>query len=288
MAARNKKRKSPEQRQRDRSRRLRDWIWAPVRILLLAALGVGLGFGAYQIAIFLRTSPALAVRQIEVHNIQRTPLADLLRAGQVQEGMNIFGVDLKRVERRIEDLPWIRRASVNRIVPDRLVIDVEEHRPVALTSLEGLYLVSDQGALFKRLQPGEQIDLPILTGLDRDEYRRDPELTRRRIRRALSAVALVKTSDCLSSRQVAEVHLDELMGISLVLDPGALSIRLGRQISPAKIDMLCGLFAELENRNLVAERILLDREDRPNWATVRLAEDGKKSISSQSNHSERI
>ncbi len=273
MASRNRKRKNPDQRRAERRRRLNDWLLAPLRVMLLAVIGFGLGWGAYQVAAYLHNSAALAVRCIEVNGTSRTRLAELERAAGLHEGVNIFSLDLDRARRRIEELPWVRDARLRRVVPDRIVVEVEEYQPAALISLESLYLIDPQGKVFKRLQPGETIDLPLITGLRREDFTDHPERSRARVRRALALMDRVEHRQCLADRQLAEVHLDALLGTSLVLDPGALTVRLGEQ-PEQRLGLLCQLLAVTSRRRLAPKTVLLDRADRPHWATVRLEAGG--------------
>jgi cell division protein FtsQ len=273
MASRNRKRRSPDQRRAERRRRLNDWLLAPLRVMLLAAIGLGLGWGSYQVAAYLHTSAALAVRCIEVDGNSRTRLAELERAAGLREGVNIFSFDLDRARRRIEELPWVRDARLRRVVPDRIVVEVEEHQPAALISLEGLYVIDAHGEAFKRLQPGEAIDLPLITGLGREDFTGDPERSRSRVRRALALMERVERRKCLADRRLAEVHLDALLGTSLVLDPGAVTVRLGDR-PEQRLGLLCHALAAIERHDLAPHTVLLDRGDRPHWATVRLEAGG--------------
>ena len=41
-------------------------------------------------------------------------------------------VDLDEVKARLELLPWVEEASVGRVLPDRLVVDIKEREPAAI------------------------------------------------------------------------------------------------------------------------------------------------------------
>ena len=45
-----------------------------------------------------------------------------------------FTMDLARARAAFEQVPWVRRATVRRVWPNRLVVTLEEHQPVALWS----------------------------------------------------------------------------------------------------------------------------------------------------------
>jgi cell division protein FtsQ len=270
MARRNRRLRSSEEKRESRSRWLNRLILAPTRWLLLSALGVGLGFGAYRLVVFVRTSPVLTVRSIEVRGTINCRTESLLRAGQLQEGMNIFSVDSAAVAKKLRAHSWIRRAHVSRVVPDRIVVEVEEYVPVALINLEGLYYLDAEGEVFKRLQPGEALDLPILTGISREAYHADPERARRRILEALGTLERLKKQSCLAGRRVAEIHLDELTGLTVLLDPGALALRFGPGDLGNRLQLSCRVLDEIGRRRLKVHTVMLNHEHRPGWATVQL------------------
>ena len=276
MGRRNRRKTSPEQRVRRRRRLVDALLWGPLRIAGLTALGLALGAGAYWVAVYLRTASALAVRCIEVDGSSRLGLEELKRTSGLAEGSNIFAVELDRARQRLVSHAWIRNAQVRRVVPDRIIVEIEEYRPAALVSLDGVYLLDPSGEVFKRLQPGERVDLPVITGITRADVTQAPERTRERLKAALAAIDRVAATRCLADRELAEVHLDELLGVSLVFDPGALHVRLGTERPAGRLPLLCELFAELERRGLEARSVLLDRGDRPHWATVRLAPRGAR------------
>ncbi|MBN2497851.1 MAG: FtsQ-type POTRA domain-containing protein [Deltaproteobacteria bacterium] len=270
MSRRNRKRKTRIQRKAEWRQWLHLWLVAPLRVFILASFGVGLGFAAYKVAVYLYTSPALAVRRIEVHGNERASMRDLLSAAGLREGSNIFEVDTQRARRRLLEHPWVRAAKVKRVVPDRIVVEIEEHIPAALVELGGLYLVDPQGIVFKRLLPVERFDLPLVTGIDRRGYNADPAGSRERIVGALDLIHLIEKTDCLQGRSLAELHVDELLGPTIVLDPGGISVRLGSRSPAARLPLLCRLLREIESRSMHAHVILLDRSTRLDRASVLL------------------
>lgn len=82
---------------------------------------------------------------------------------------NFFTLDLEDAQRAFEAVPWVRRAVVQRVWPNRLVVRLEEHVPVALwTAADGTEkLVNRQGEVFDaNLGDVEDDDLPQLSGPD--------------------------------------------------------------------------------------------------------------------------
>ncbi len=56
-------------------------------------------------------------------------------------------MDLTALRRELIDLPWVRDASLRRVWPDTLRVEVREHEPVAVWNDDAL--VSDEGAVFR-------------------------------------------------------------------------------------------------------------------------------------------
>lgn len=53
----------------------------------------------------------------------------------VQRGDNLLQIDLARVKRDLESVPWVREAAVKRVLPDTLLIRVQERQAIATLNL---------------------------------------------------------------------------------------------------------------------------------------------------------
>jgi cell division protein FtsQ len=127
-------------------------------------------------------------------------------------------------------------------------------------------LVNTEGEPFKRVQATEPIDLPLLTGVDRDDFvsHRDDSLAA--VRQTLRVVDSYSRSVASKGHSLSEAHVDE-SGVTLITDSGE-EIRLGEGGVPEKIERLERIRRELATRQMSAERIRLDNRARPNWVTV--------------------
>jgi len=72
-------------------------------------------------------------------NINKTAI-DIL------ENKGFFSIDVAAIKQRVETMPWVKRASVQRVWPDTLIIEVVEHKAVAYWGGKGL--VSELGGIF--------------------------------------------------------------------------------------------------------------------------------------------
>lgn len=140
--------------------------------------------------------------------------AEALRAAQLDEfSGNFFTVNLDQVREAFEDAPWVRRAQVRRIWPNRLSVALEEHRPLAQWG-DGRF-VNTFGELFS-VNPDEvdqRESLLEFAGPEGTQHivtRRYAELTEQ-----LKPLAVKPHKVVLSERQAWSAQLDN--GITLLI-----------------------------------------------------------------------
>ena len=114
-------------------------------------------------------SPGFALTALEVKGLRRLSGTDIRAASGLKVGDNIFEVDLRQVEDRIESLPWVREAFVVRKPPDRLVVSIVERRRLAWIELGKIYGVDLEGVLLpaagEAAESFGELDLPVVSGL---------------------------------------------------------------------------------------------------------------------------
>ncbi len=131
-----------------------DGFWdRPVLINLLADLLL------LAAAVLLTWSGAMAMQRLPVFPLKQvlvTTQIDRVSRGQIEHAAhtalsgNFFTVNLESAQAAFERLPWVRSASLRRIWPDGLELQLEEHRAVARwTPQEGeMRLVNTSGEVF--------------------------------------------------------------------------------------------------------------------------------------------
>ena len=142
--------------------RLKQWLWP----LLLVMLGMGL----YELADRLRP---LAQHPISVINVegelQYIDRASVQRTIAPYLEQSLLGVDLDALRADLLGMPWVAGASVTRIWPDQLVIQLDEHLPVARWGDSAL--LNNAGRAFTPDQIEDFQGLPQLKGPDRAKRR---------------------------------------------------------------------------------------------------------------------
>ena len=92
--------------------------------------------------LWLMRSPLFPIRAIQLEgDLARNSVPTIRANAAPRLAGNFFSADLQQGRRAFESVPWVRRAVVRRVWPDRLAVRLEEHRAVALW--EGLRSGSD-------------------------------------------------------------------------------------------------------------------------------------------------
>lgn len=215
------------------------------------------------------TTRHFALREVRVTGQVEATDVELARLGAVQLGQNLVAMDVRSMERSIATHPWVKSVKVTRRLPSSLSIEIEEHRAIAMLSLGELYLVNEAAEPFKRIKPGDTVDLPLVTGLDRDAFaaRRDEALTS--LRDVLVLIEAYSGLSGAAAQPLSEVRLHP-EGVSVVTTDGQ-EIEFGEGDVLAKLGRLAQVRKELRTRSMVAEVIRLDNRSRPSWVAVQLA-----------------
>jgi len=107
----------------------------------------------------------LTVQSIEVEGRQRTEPQAILAALGADRGMPILAIDLEAAKARLEALPWVRSAAVERRLPDGIYIRLVERQPLAVWQHHHKFdLIDQDGAIIAGARPDEFPALPQIVG----------------------------------------------------------------------------------------------------------------------------
>jgi cell division protein FtsQ len=143
--------------------------------LFVIAVLLPVGFTGYGLATFALTSPYFVLTSPEDivvtgnHFVSREEVLGALGlplTGNLKTGTNVFHMSLDVRRRGVETLPWVHTASVTRILPHGLLVNVTERTPVAYANVGGrVSLVDEDGMLLDKPDNGI-FDFPVLYGLE--------------------------------------------------------------------------------------------------------------------------
>lgn len=107
----------------------------------------------------------LTVGEVLVQGRNESDRAAVLYAIGSKRGDAILGFDPKSAKERLEALPWVRQATVERRLPDTIFVRLEERQPLALWQKDGrLSLVDRAGVVIQRSGLERFRQLPLIIG----------------------------------------------------------------------------------------------------------------------------
>lgn len=144
--------------------------WAP-RVLRGASVALALGWILYQTYTHSRTAQQFrlsSLEAVELVNLRHASPSVVRACFAPDVGQSVLWVPLEARRQALEEIPWIAAARVERFLPNRLRVEIEERIPVAfLRQGSELLLVDANGVLLERPE-GERFTFPVLTGLPPD------------------------------------------------------------------------------------------------------------------------
>lgn len=245
--------------------RLQEWCGAAVDVgrraapwVVLAAVAVAVPTLVYVGYHRVLNSPYFQVSNIEIEGVRHTEIERLAEEAELVHGANIFELDLSESVETLESSPWVREGRVDRQLPDGLNVVVEERRPGGILVDDGFVVLDRKGRVIESIEGPERAglaDLPLLTGLATEELDegRGPKLARE----ALRVAALYEELGLSDRRSLSEIHIDPVLGLTLVAEGTATEIRLGRGKYRDKLERLETVRKKLAARGVQASYLLM-------------------------------
>ena len=155
---------------------------AALAVVMMAAVGGGgvlmwkngmlertLEQGKWNLIAFSGTL-GFTVEDVLVVGRSQTTRGELLKAVRLARGAPILAYDLEEARARIEVLPWIDSASVERMLPDTILLSVIERLPLALWQSKGRFeLIDHKGKIISKQSIERFSDLLVVVGKDAPE-----------------------------------------------------------------------------------------------------------------------
>jgi cell division protein FtsQ len=148
-------------------------------------------------AISATAALGLVVTDIQVEGRTTTQTATILAALGATRGTPILAVDPDRARRRLESLPWVRSATIERRLPGTLFVRLVEREPLAIWQHDGKQeLIDHQGEVIAVKDLNRFSRLPTVVGTDA-------------ARHAAELLAMLGREPALAARVTAAVRIDD-------------------------------------------------------------------------------
>ncbi len=239
--------------------------------LLLLSLLFFLGYRVYD---RLLEDPMFRVREIEVAGSQNIPRETILSLTDLEGMPNLFTLRLREVVKRLETHPWVEQVQVRKVFPNKIWIQIEERKPIAILQLEELYYIDAKGVIFSPVGDRDRYNYPFLTGLTRQTLERDPAEAKHLIMKALEFLRIVNKEKAFPAEEISEIHMEKAFGIHYFTKTDGVEVRMGWEQFGEKLNRLSVIWSDLRKREMSA--VAIDCSDLRRMV-VRRSPDGKGS-----------
>ncbi|HTQ62365.1 MAG TPA: FtsQ-type POTRA domain-containing protein [Candidatus Solibacter sp.] len=200
---------------------------------------------------FLLYSPQVLLlkpEQIELRGNHIVSREAVLQPFARDRNRSVLRIPLEIRRTQLEELPWVESASVQRILPNHIRVELTERTPVAfLRSGTELALIDAHGVILDRPE-GENFHFPIVTGLPDSMPQEEREKRMQTYQEFLTDLELVRSG---STDHVSEVDLSNakdvrvvMTGLASAADPQAVTVHFGNSDFTGKYRMLVDNFAQ--------------------------------------------
>lgn len=226
------------------------------RVLFYGVVGIAGASAAWTAGRFLLYGqPMLLIKpeQIEVTGNHVVSREAVLQQFVRDRGRSVLRVPLDARRSALEEISWIESATVQRILPNRIRVDLTERTPIAfLRNGTELALIDAHGVILDRPH-GEELQFPIVTGLSESMPREERGKRMQAYQEFMKDIDLVRSG---SSDRVSEVDLASpkdlravMSGIANASDPQALTIHFGAGDFTGKYRIVVENFAQWQASN---------------------------------------
>jgi cell division protein FtsQ len=138
------------------------------RVLVGGIAALCAGFALYEAVTYLLYSPGVALvsaEQIEIRGNRFVPPDAITEKFSADLGRSVVRVPLTERREGVESLAWVEEANVQRVMPNRIRVEITERTPIAfLRRGSELSLIDAHGVILDRPAEGE-FKFPVVSGI---------------------------------------------------------------------------------------------------------------------------
>ncbi len=202
------------------------------RVLALVILCTAAVVAAFSVYRFVYSAGLLTLRTVQVEGCRHADARRIEAIVRNDFSPNILRIDLQRLRARLEQVPWVRRVEIRRVLPATLVITVQERVPSIIADIGGnLELLDDDGFLLEHYDTTSvKLDVPVFSGLRGDDaaaYKVFQEDNSSRVRVGVQVLAEIAAGSPELARALSEIDLSDPSNIKVLLVDDTAELFLG-------------------------------------------------------------
>lgn len=117
---------------------------------------------------YLVTSDHIKLKEVIVKDVDENLKQELLERSKLNFDLSLLAINLNDLKQQMETHPLVRSVQIKKHFPHTLVVHVERESILALIVADRHYYLNIYGEVFKELDPSDNVDYPIVTGVSDD------------------------------------------------------------------------------------------------------------------------
>lgn len=210
-------------------------FFVPLFFILCIVFCIGfLGFMGYRT---VTASSFFDVKRIEVKGTNRVSREEVEKIVRLESEKNgVWNADLQKIREEIEKSGFVKSATVSRILPDGIRVNVTERKPSAIARIEGGdFWVDDDGAIIVLVGKDEARPPFFIQGWNREKNEKAREENKERVKIYLQMLSdwqeyelakRVKAVDLTNVKEPFAITEDSGEKVAIELENGNLAKRL--------------------------------------------------------------
>src|SRR5215470_18419064 len=142
------------------------------KVLLAIVLLTTMWAAAYVVYSYGEHAPRFRIQsseQIAIAGTRNVSRAQVMEFFGADVGRNTFFVPLEKRERQIEQIAWVQDASVMRLLPDRIRVEIKERTPIAVAQVGGRIQLIDAEGVLMEPPKASHYSFPVIAGMSENE-----------------------------------------------------------------------------------------------------------------------
>ena len=169
--------------------------------------------------------PVFQIENITVTGNHALSTEKVMNLSALKTGDNLFWCDIRSAKKQLRHNPFVKNVTIRRVLPDELVIQIDERRSVGyIVTTDGYVQVDQEGRLLAIQQSLSDYKLPVISGVGLNDL---PELggiiQNKKLKQALD---ILLTCDASLLDNIAELNVGQEYYILLYTNQ-QLEVRLG-------------------------------------------------------------
>ena len=167
------------------------------------------------------------LKKTTITGLKNLYFEQVLEQAGIIKNPNILSLNLPLVRKKLEAHPWIAEAEIRRVFPDKIIIKITEHTPLAALNLGHnlnlghKFIINDKGKIFKKMTPEDHFNLPIITGPKLSDFNLINNQKNIQFHSMMDVLQLGRRPESiLSYRFMQRIDIDRELGVTIFASMG--------------------------------------------------------------------